>query len=81
VNAVLVCAGGTLLLAGLLWRPGLPAGAILLAAAVVRNLPFYRYLARRGGWSLAAGAVPLHWLYFAGATVGFLLGRLRRVPV
>lgn len=81
VNAVLVCAGGTLLLAGLLWRPGLPAGAILLAAAVVRNLPFYRYLARQGGWSLAAGAVPLHWLYFAGATVGFLLGRLRRAPV
>lgn len=81
VNAALVCAGGTLLLAGLLWRPVLPAGAILLVAAIARNLPFYRFLARRGGWTLAVGAVPLHGLYFVGATVGFLLGRLRRAPV
>lgn len=80
VNAALVCGGTALLVAGSVWRPGLPAGAILLAAAVVQNLPFYRFLRRTGGWPLAIGAVPLHWLYFAGATVGFLLGRLRSDP-
>jgi len=80
LNAALVCGGAALLVAGSVWRPGLPAGAILLAAAVVQNLPFYRFLRRTGGWPLAVGAVPLHWLYFAGATVGFLLGRLRSDP-
>ncbi len=80
VNAALVCGGGALLAVGILWRPGLPAGAFLLGAAVARNLPFYRFLGRTGGWALAVGSVPLHWLYFAGATVGFLLGRLRSDP-
>ena len=80
VNAALVCGGGALLALGSLWRPGVPAGALLLGAAVTRNIPFYRFLGRTGGWALAVGSVPLHWLYFAGATVGFLLGRLRSDP-
>jgi GT2 family glycosyltransferase len=80
LNAALVCGGGALVVAGSVWGPGLPAGAILLAVAVVRNLPFYRFLGRTGGWPLAVGAVPLHWLYFAGAVVGFLLGLIRSNP-
>ena len=76
LSALLVGAGFAALVCGLFWRPALPAGALLLALATILNFSFYRFLARTGGWSLALAALPLHWLYYLGATCGFVLGHL-----
>lgn len=78
LSAALVCGGFTLLAAGLFWRPGFFIGASFLAAATALNWPFYRFLLRKNGWLFAFASVPLHWLYFIGATLGFALGHLGR---
>ncbi len=54
------------------WFPwlvlALPAS---LAVQVGLNAAFYRFLVRRRGWGFAAGAIPLHYLYYCccGASV------------
>jgi GT2 family glycosyltransferase len=78
LSAALVCGGFTFLAAGLFWRPGFFIGASFIAAATALNWPFYRFLLRKNGWLFAFASVPLHWLYFIGATLGFALGHLGR---
>jgi len=74
LSAALVCAGMVLLPLGFFWRPAFFLGALLLALATALNWAFYRFLARTDGWGFATASLPLHWLYFVGATVGFVLG-------
>ena len=74
LSAALVCSGAACFVAGFFWRPGFLIGALLLAVATVLNWPFYRFLARKGGWAFASTSIPLHWLYFLGAATGFALG-------
>lgn len=74
LSAALVCPAACALIAGIFWPPAFAAAALLLAAATAVNLEFYRFLADRGGWAFALASVPLHWLYFLGATLGFLAG-------
>jgi len=76
LSALLVSTGLAGIIVGLLWRPALIIGVLSLAAATAINWPFYRFLARTGGWFFAIAAIPLHWLYFLGATFGFVLGHL-----
>jgi GT2 family glycosyltransferase len=59
----------------LLAAPGFPwlllALPASLAIQVSLNAAFYRFLVRRRGWGFAAGAIPLHYLYYCccGASV------------
>ena len=76
LSAALVCMGICLLPLGFLWRPALFLGALLLALATALNWTFYRFLAHRGGWPFAIAAIPLHWVYYLGATAGFVFGHL-----
>lgn len=76
LSAAMVCLAIPAVVAGILWPAGLVIGATLLAAMTVINFAFYRFLAQRGGWPFAIASMPLHWLYFAGATLGFLAGHL-----
>jgi GT2 family glycosyltransferase len=76
LSAALVCLGICLLPLGFLLRPALLLGALLLVLATALNWTFYRFLAHRGGWPFAIASIPLHWLYFVGATAGFALGHL-----
>jgi GT2 family glycosyltransferase len=76
LSAALVCLGICLLPLGFLWRPALFLGALLLALATALNWTFYRFLAHHGGWPFAIAAIPLHWLYYVGATAGFVAGHL-----
>lgn len=78
LSAALVCVGVCLLPLGFFWRPAFLLGAFLLALATALNWTFYKSLARSGGWSFAIASIPLHWLYFVGATVGFVIGNLQR---
>lgn len=77
-SAALVCAAVAAGIAGIFWHPALIASAAGLASAAMLNLPFYRFLAARGGWRFAAACIPLHWLYFLGAATGFAFGTLAR---
>jgi GT2 family glycosyltransferase len=59
---------------------------VCLGGAIFLNRRFYRFLAQKGGWGFAAGAIPLHLFYFLAATIGwvlghaiFVLGRMRRI--
>ncbi len=84
-SALLVCTALASLACGFFWPPGFLAGTALLAIATAINWPFYRFLARRGGWLFAAAAIPLHWVYFIGAAAGFAIGhqghpRVRKSP-
>ena len=76
LSAALLCSGACLLPLGFFWRPAFFLAAVLLVLATALNWAFYRFLARRGGWGFAIRAIPLHWLYFFGATFGFVLGHL-----
>jgi GT2 family glycosyltransferase len=78
LSAALTCLGLCFLALGFAWRPALLLGALLLSLATALNWNFYRFLARTGGWLFAIAAIPLHWLYFVGAAVGFTLGHLGR---
>ena len=78
LSAALVCVGVCLLPLGLFWRPAFLLGALMLALATALNWTFYKFLARTGGWSFAIASIPLHWLYFIGATIGFVIGNLQR---
>ena len=73
LSAALVCLGVCLLPLGFFWHPAFFLGALLLALATALNWTFYRFLARTGGWCFAIRAIPLHWLYFLGATLGLRL--------
>jgi glycosyltransferase involved in cell wall biosynthesis len=58
----------------------LPAGWIALALVLLvaaMNLPFYRFLAERGGWAFAIASMPLHWTYFLSSILGFIVGAIR----
>jgi GT2 family glycosyltransferase len=46
-----------------------------LGSAIFLNRRFYRFLAEKGGWAFAAGAIPLHLFYYLAATIGWILGR------
>lgn len=74
LSAALVCLGVCLLPLGFFWRPAFFLAAVPLVLATALNWTFYRFLASQGGWRFTFGAIPLHWLYFLGATVGFVLG-------
>lgn len=64
-------------LLGMAWSTWAAAVATVAAAALLAfNLPFYRFLARRGGLVLAFGAVPLHWLYFLYGSATYGVGSL-----
>lgn len=76
LSGALVCLANIAVVTGFFWPPALVIGAALLAAVTVINFDFYRFLARKSGWLFALAAVPLHWLYFLGASVGFLVGHL-----
>ena len=76
LSAALVCLAAVALTTGFLWRPAVLIGAALIAVAVGINWTFYRFLAAKGGWIFAISAIPLHLLYFGGAAVGFLVGKL-----
>jgi GT2 family glycosyltransferase len=76
LSAVLVCLGMVLLPLGFFWRPVFFLGALFLVLATALNWSFYRFLARTGGWGFTITAIPLHWLYFLGATAGFVLGQV-----
>jgi GT2 family glycosyltransferase len=76
LSAALVCLALVLMPLGLFWRPAFFLGALLLALVMTLNWKFYQFLARTNGWSFAIASIPLHWLYFLGATVGFVLGHV-----
>jgi GT2 family glycosyltransferase len=76
LTALLVGLAVPAFIAGFFWSAGFLVATFLLAAATMINWPFYRFLARTGGWFFAIAAIPLHWLYFLGATLGFVLGHL-----
>jgi len=46
-----------------------------LAAAIFLNRRFYQFLASKGGWPFALGAIPLHLLYYLAATIGWVSGQ------
>jgi GT2 family glycosyltransferase len=66
-----------------LWFLSIPLAC--LGSAIFLNRRFYRFLAEKGGWAFAAGAIPLHLFYFLAATIGWLLGHMifpfQRVPL
>jgi GT2 family glycosyltransferase len=66
-----------------LWFLSIPLAC--LGSAIFLNRRFYRFLAQKGGWAFAAGAIPLHLFYFLAATIGWVLGhaifRSQRVPL
>ena len=76
ISASLVGAGFAALIVGAFWRPALLIGSLLLSLATALNWNFYRFLARTGGWPFAIASIPLHWLYYLGASAGFVLGHL-----
>jgi hypothetical protein len=49
----------------------------LLVVVLAINLPFYRFIAARRGWSFAFAAAPVHLLYFLYSGVGFAIGIAR----
>jgi GT2 family glycosyltransferase len=80
-SAGLVSLAAGVAVGGWWWRPAWMLGVLALAAATGLNWRFYGFLARRGGWGFAGASIPLHWLYFLGATVGFVVGALApRLP-
>ncbi len=56
--------------------PALGAAAVLLLAVILLNLPFYTFLKRRGGLTLAVPAVPLHLLYQLESAIAIPVGIL-----
>ena len=76
VSALFVVLGISALLISLMWHPALTAAVAAMTIPTTINWPFYRFLARCGGWPFAIASIPLHWLYFLSATAGFCLGSL-----
>lgn len=76
LSAGLVCAGLASTGFGFFWRPALLVGVSLLVIATAVNWKFYRFLASRVGWPFAIACVPLHWIYFSGAAIGYVIGKL-----
>jgi hypothetical protein len=67
---VLACA-----LAASLWVPWAAAAAALAGAGLVAvNAGFYRFLWRARGPLFTLAAVPWHWVYYACAGIGFIIG-------
>jgi GT2 family glycosyltransferase len=54
------------------WLLSIPLAC--LCGAIFLNRRFYRFLAEKGGWAFAAGAIPLHLFYFLAASIGWVLG-------
>jgi hypothetical protein len=76
--SVIATWGALASLAAAPWWPGfLALAALFLIAVVTFNLPFYRFLARRGGVAFALLSIPLHLLHFLAAGAGFALGTAR----
>jgi hypothetical protein len=83
LSGLLVCVATAALAAGFAWPPAFIISAACLSVCTAINWRFYRFLSACGGWFFAAVCVPLHWLYFLGATAGFVLGttqHLARLP-
>lgn len=69
LKALLAVALAVDLLVGLIEHRWLIAAAMLLVAAALASLPFYRLVARRAGWRTAVASLFLHQLYYVyGAT-------------
>jgi len=77
VSGLLVCVAMAALVAGFAWPPALLISAACLSVCTAINWRFYRFLSTCGGWFFSAACVPLHWLYFLGATAGFALGTIQ----
>jgi hypothetical protein len=45
-----------------------------VAGAIFLNRRFYQFLARKKGWFFALGSIPLHFLYYIAATIGWISG-------
>lgn len=52
---------------------------VLLGYAVAVNGPFYRFLARCGGWGFALRSIPVHWVYYLSGLAGYAIAFLRRL--
>jgi hypothetical protein len=63
-------------LAGGFFSPWLLAiTASCLTGAIFLNRRFYHFLATKGGWPFAIGAMPLHLFYYLAATIGWISGQ------
>ena len=76
LSAALICLAACALASGFFWRPAFPVGGVLLSSATTINWRYYRFLVRLGGLPFALASIPLHWLYFLGATAGFVAGHV-----
>jgi len=73
--SVVLAAVLALSLAAAPWRPSsLAASAGAAAALVALNAGFYRFLWRKRGPFFLLASLPWHWLYFACAGAGFVVG-------
>jgi len=83
-SAFLVLATIASIAAGIFFPWVLALAGICISALIFLNRRFYRFLAEKGGWAFAAGAIPLHLFYYLAATIGWICGRaifvLERMP-
>lgn len=57
------------------WRPvALAVAGSALVGAILLNVRFYRFLARRHGWWFALRAIPAHGVHFLCCAAGFAAG-------
>lgn len=52
-----------------------------LAASIVLNRDFYRFLAAKNGWRLAASAIAMHSAYYAYSSLAFVAGTILYGPL
>lgn len=72
VSGVLALLSLPLLGAGVFQSELLGAGLLCLIGTAVLNRGFYRFLAVRRGWAFVALTLPLHFLYYCCAVLGFI---------
>jgi cellulose synthase/poly-beta-1,6-N-acetylglucosamine synthase-like glycosyltransferase len=74
LTANLVLAAAILAFIGPMIRISSAWALLPLAAAILLNRQFYRFLAVRRGWLFLAGALPLHLAYYLYSTLAFAAG-------
>jgi len=78
-SVALVGGGLAALVFAIRWPTLLLPALAALAAVVVLNRDFYRFLARRRGAAFALASIPLHLLYFVCSGLGFAYARAGHV--
>jgi GT2 family glycosyltransferase len=73
-SAALVLAAAVLVPACAATGQHLGWACLPLLGAILLNLRFYRFLARKRGWAFAACAAPLQWAYYLYGTLAFAAG-------